>query len=340
MPAMTELQQTEAIYRRFIDYRMDPIGFYTDVLGIPEKHIWSGLTRVAESVRDNQLTAVPAGHSVSKTFGGGRSVVWFKSVYQPSTVITTAPSDNQVRNQLWREIHAAYAGARVPLGGKMTTLQWDVKPNADLLKTLPPEARENWEKNFAIGFSTSPDSATEHATKMQGWHNEWLYILIDEAAAIIPQIWRTIMEGLVTNAKVKVLAIGNPTDPNSEFAKACEPGSGWNVVRISCLDTPNYKEDREVIPGLAGRAYVERIRKKYGEKGNGYLIRCLGEFPTYMEGTFYGFQMAALREHKRLGYFDHVPTNPVYTAMDLGTIHNGIIFFQLLHQRVRIIDAI
>lgn len=329
--------EQESIGRGLLAYRDDPVGFEVNVLGIP--HMWSKMREVAESVRDHQLTAVPAGHSVSKTYGAGRLVVWFKTCFSPSTVITTAPSDNQVRNQLWKEIHAAYAGARIPLGGKMTTLQWDLRPSDAVMKSIPPEHREQWEKNFAIGFSTSPDSVSEHATKMQGWHNEYMLIVIDEACGIAPQIWRTAIEGLVTNDRVRVLAIGNPTDPGSEFAKACEDDSDWNVVRISCLDTPNYIEGREVIRGLADRKYVERLRKKYGEDGNGYLIRCLGQFPTFVEGTFYGHQMAALRKNKRLGHFPHEEGAPVYTAMDLGTIHNAVIFFQLIRERVRIIDS-
>lgn len=336
---LTEDEQLEAIYDQFMGYQTDPIGFYVDVLGIPEKHIWSGPRRVAESVAANQLTAVPAGHSVSKTWGGGRLVNWFKTCFQPSTVVTTAPSDNQVRGQLWREIHAAFEGAKVSLGGKMTTLQWDMKPEPDVLASLPSECRADWEKNFAIGFSTSPDTVSDNATKMAGWHNVWMLIVIDEAGGIHPIISRTIMEGLVTNPRVKVLAIGNATDPNSEFAKWCEPDSEWNVVRISSEDTPNYKERREVIPGLAGYDWVERLRKKYGTDGNGFMMRCLGKFPTFMEGTFYGIQMAAIRLNERLGYFPHIETAMVYTAMDLGTVHNAVLFFQLIQSRIRIIDA-
>ena len=89
---MTEDQQLEAIYEQFIGYQVDPVGFYVNVLGIPEAHIWSGMRKVAESVAKHQLTAVPAGHSVSKTYGAGRSAVWFKTCFQPSTVVTTAPS--------------------------------------------------------------------------------------------------------------------------------------------------------------------------------------------------------------------------------------------------------
>ncbi|GAF93254.1 unnamed protein product, partial [marine sediment metagenome] len=240
----TTLTDTERIYKQMLAYRANPVGFVTQVLSLPEEYVWRKMVQILNSIRDHQKTAVRAGHSVSKTFTLGRAVPWFKTCFQPSTVITTAPSDNQVRNQLWREIHAAHAGARVPLGGKMTSLMWDVKPSKEVLETLEPAAREAWEKNFAIGFSTSPDSAAEHATKMQGWHNEWLLIAIDEACGILPQIWRTIMEGLVIDERCKVIAIGNPTDPECDFAKACYSSDvaanegnttytsdeGWNVI--------------------------------------------------------------------------------------------------------------
>jgi hypothetical protein len=226
------------------------------------------------------------------------------------------------------------------LGGKLTTLKWEVTPDEETLNRLPSEERSQWMKNFAIGFATQPDSVAGYATKMQGWHNEWVLIIVDEACGIHPTIWETIMVGLVTNEKVKVLAIGNPTDPNCEFARACDEDSEWNVIRVDCEETPNYKEQREVIPGLMSYAQVEKLRKKYGTEGNGFLIRCKGIFPTFMEGTYYGFQMAALRKSGRLGYFDHDQSEVVYTAADFGTVHNAVIWFQIIRERVRIIDFI
>ncbi len=337
---------------KMVAYRTDPVGFLINVLGLPERHVWSKMREVCESVRDHQITLVRACHSVSKTYTSGRIVSWFKTCFQPSTVITTAPSDNQVRNQLWREIHAAYAGSRIPLGGKMTTLQWDVKPNADTLALLRPQDREKWEKNFAIGFSTSPDSATEHATKMQGWHNEWILVLLDEACGILPQIWRTIIDGLIIDEQCKLLAIGNPTDPESEFAKACHSSdpvknegsgtyisdAGCNVITISVYDTPNYQQNKRVIPGLAGREYVERIVKKYGEDGDGTRIRVKGLFPTHKEGTYYGRQVATAVKDGRVGEYPYDETAPVYTFNDFGDMNTGTIFAQFIRDRIRIID--
>ncbi len=346
------MTDTEKIYERMLGYRQDPVGFCTQILSLKEEYVWRKMVEILTSIRDNQFTAVRAGHSVSKTFTMGRAVIWFKTCFQPSTVVTTAPSDNLVKNQLWREVHAAYAGTKVPLGGKMTTLQWDHKPSREVLESLEPADREAWEKNFAIGFSTSPDSAAEHATKMQGWHNEWVLVVLDEACGIMPQIWRTIMEGLIIDEQCKVIAIGNPTDPECDFAKACyssdadlnegnkpfKSDEGWNVITISGKDTPNYKQRKRVIPGLAGREFVERIVKKYGPNGDGTRLRVLGLFPTHKEGTYYGAKLATAKKEKRIGAFPWFDGAPVYTFSDTGDVWTAVIFVQFLRGRIRIID--
>jgi len=294
---ISELEAQKAIYAKLIEYRSDPIGFMTEVLDVKPEHVWPKMREVVESVRDHQLTAVPAGHSVSKTYSAARIAVWFKTCYQPSTIISTAPSDNQVRNQLWREIHETYGSAKVPLGGKMTKLLWDCIPSKETLERLTPAERGLWEKNFAIGFSTSPDSISEQATKMHGWHNKWILVILDEAAGILPPIWTAALDALIVNERCKMLAIGNPTDPYSDFADACK-NEDWNVVPVSMRDTPNYKEDREVIPNLADRKYESKIIKKFGEYSNEHKFRCLGRFPDFAQGVIYGPEMGVLEKNK------------------------------------------
>lgn len=351
MVAITK--EMQKVYDVMLGYRQEPIDFAVNVLGMERDYIWHKMVEMAEGVRDHQLVCVRAGHSVSKTYTEGRIIVpWFKMCFQPSTVITTAPSDNQVKNQLWREIHAAKAGAKVDLGGKMTTLQWDVKPSPETLRGMKPKQRELWEKNFAIGFSTSPDSATEHATKMQGWHNEWLLVVVDEACGINPVIWRTITEGLIIDERCKMVAIGNPTDPECDFAKACyssDPNKnegnapyisdeGFYVITISGKDTPNYKQNKRVIPGLASRKFVEKIEKRYGKDGDGTRYRVLGLFPTHKEGTYYGARLALAYKEDRVGRYQWDQSQPVYTFNDLGDMDTATLFVQFLRTGVRIID--
>jgi hypothetical protein len=338
-----------AIDARRVEYQQDPVGFAVDVLGMRRDWIWHKMVELAEGVRDHQRVAVRAGHYVSKTYGLGRIVVpWFKTCFLPSTVVTTAPSDNQVKNQLWREIHAAWSSARVRLGGTMTALRWDMKPSRDVLEGLPPEARANWEKNFAIGFATSPDSAAEHATKMQGWHNEWVLVVIDEACGMAPQIWRTANEGLINDEQCKIAAIGNPTDPECDFAKVChsseeeknegtEPyisDKGWYVITIDARDNPNYIGRKRIIPGLASYEWVQGIIRDYGEDGDATRYRVKGLFPTHKEGSFYGDKLAQARRDGRVGEFGHDPAYPVYTFSDYGDMYTATIFVQFIKGRV------
>jgi len=331
--------QEMQIFESAIQYQQDPKGFIVNCLDVKPEHYWSKMEVIANSVRDNQFTAVPACHDVSKTYLAGRIAVWFKSCYFPSTVVTTAPSDKLVKEQLWREIHTAYSGAEVPLGGKMNTLDWDLRPSKEVLAGLGPEWKALWEKNFAIGFSTSPDTATEHATKMQGYHNKWVLVILDEAGGILRAIWKAALEGLIINERCKILVIGNPTDPNGYFYKVCQPGSGWNVINISVMDTPNYKENREVIPNVAGRNYYERMKKEHGINSNTFKIRVLGQFPDYREGTFYGRELAQARKDGRIGGFPAEPAKLTYSATDLGDVYTAAIFWQFIQGRIRIVDC-
>ena len=336
-----------------IGYRADPIGFAVNVLGMRPDWIWPKMVEVAHAVRDYQKVAVKAGHYVSKTYSSGRIIVpWFKTCFTPSTVITTAPSDNQVREQLWREIKAAVYGSKISLGGNMTMVKWDCKPSDSFLENLPTEDRPNWEKNFAIGFSTSADSNVEHATKMQGWHNEWVLVLIDEACGMLPQIWRTAVEGLINDDQCKILAIGNPTDPECDFARVChssddeknegkEPymsDEGWYVIIIDARDNPNYIQRKKVIPGLASYKWVQGIFEKYGENSDEARYRVKGLFPTHKEGTYYGPKLAHARRQGRVGEFPHDERFPVYTFSDHGDKWTAAIFVQFPQGRIRIID--
>ena len=339
-------------------WRRDPSAFAVEAVGLRREYIWEKMREVGQALVDHQLVIVPAGHSVSKTFNAGQLAVWFKTCFQPSTVVTTAPSGNQVEHQLWREIRGAIRGARVPLGGqmsKLTTLKWEMPASDEFLTRLPVEERGYWEKNFAIGFSTSPDTVSDHASKMQGYHNKWVLLILDEGPGIAGQIWRSAMDGLVTNENVKVLAIGNPTDPECEFADACrvdgsldwlmdedrparETDQGWWCVPISVFDTPNYKEGREVIPGLAGRNFVERIEKKYPKGSNDWLIRVKGAFPSHREGTYYGHELAEVKKANRVGRYPWDPTFPVTCFSDFGDRWTASIHAQWIRGRWRIIS--
>lgn len=309
--------QSRKIHKK---YQSDPIQFQIDCLDVQERCVWPKMREVAESVRDNTKTAVKAGHGVSKSYEAARIALWFLLNHYPSTVITTAPTHNQVEEILWREIRDSFAKRSIPVNVEPTRTRLDLE--------------EKW---FALGFSTRPDTVTSEATRFQGFHNDHILVIFDEAAGIDPRIWRA-AQHLLTSGHCRWLAIGNPTSDVGDFADCFKEGSPWNQITISVLDTPNYIEGREVIPGVSGRDYEQTIADKYGRDSNEYKIRIKGEIPAYTEGTFYGSRIANLREKDYIGEYPHEETAKVYTAADYGDVYTAIIFFQLIQDTIRVID--
>ena len=247
-----------------IYYKKNPVKFLVDCLDVKEKNVWAKMEEICNSVRDNQFTCVKAGNSVSKSYTVGRLALWFLYTHKPSTVFTTAPSNTQVEDILWREIREAWHNAKTPLGGQ------------EPLKTiLTPNPNLKW---FATGFATKSDSGTDEASRMLGFHNQDMLIILDEAPGVDKSIWNAI-EKLVTNPAVKVLVIGNPIYATGEFVE-CFKDRRYNKITVSVMDTPNYKEGKQVIPGLAGREFVEFVRNKYGEGSNKWKSMITGEIPS------------------------------------------------------------
>jgi len=123
----------------------------------------------------------------------------------------------------------------------------------------------------------------------QGIHSRYFLAVLDEACGIPLSLWTSVL-ALVTNENARVLALGNPDDPNSHFASVCKPGSGWNVIQISVWDTPNFTGDHmcavcgqymgdEVIESLVSKIWVETARQEWGEGSPTWVAKVDGEFP-------------------------------------------------------------
>ena len=302
--------------------REDPAEFMVKALDVKRRHLWFKMREIADSMRDNERTSVGAGHGVSKTYTLARLALAFLVTRCPSTVVTTAPTDTQVKDLLWREIRDAHANARIPLGGKLTSKMLDMQPETDRI----------W---FATGFSTKPDTVTEEATRFQGYHNESLLIIFDEAAGILPEIWRA-AEYIGAPFK-RFVAIGNPTSAVGEFAESLKDPT-YNYINISVTDTPNYIKGRQVIPRVYGREFVDRIRTKYGEDSDEYRVRVLGlTSQKAVRGSYYTAKINNLRRLDRVGHITHNPNYEVYIVVDIGYT-SAFWFVQNIGTNIHFID--
>jgi hypothetical protein len=136
------------------------------------------------------------------------------------------------------------------------------------------ELAEKW---FATGFATKADSGEDEATRVLGIHNEDMLIVLDEAPGVADPIWAAI-DRLITNPRVKVLVIGNPIYSTGKFVE-CFKDPKFNKITVSVFDSPNYLQDKEVVPGLAGRDFVKYVKDKFGEGTNQWKSMITGEIP-------------------------------------------------------------
>lgn len=262
---------SHAIYRA----QSDPVWFTQHVLG---DEPWSMQSTVLNSVRDNRETAVASCHGAGKSYIAARAVLWFLYSFVPSIVITTAPTDRQVKKILWKEIAMAHARARYPLGGRV--LQQEIQ--------ITPE----W---WALGFTTrdyDPD-------RFQGFHEAHVLAVVDEAAGVTSQIYDGI-KGILSNEHARGLYIGNPTNPDGYFGHSFRRG-GQGKFNISALDTPNFTAFGITLDDIANNTWQDKItgelpapklvtpqwladayhdqRPGWGPQGPLFIAKGLGRFP-------------------------------------------------------------
>lgn len=249
-------------------YADDPVGWMRDECG---EVTWSMQDRIAESVRDNRYTAVKACHGAGKSFIASRIMAWWADVHgEAAFIVWTAPRNDQVHAIIGEELRdlqrAGKLRGQVNLAGRWTL-----------------------DNGKLIGQGRKPADHDAHG--FQGIHRPRVLVIVDEACGIPANLWNAI-DALTTEPEARVLAIGNPTDPTSHFAKVCRPGSGWNVLTINGLHTPQFTEEGKRLPPdvlrrLTSKTWVEERRKRWGTKSPLWFGRVLGEFPEVDDASVF-----------------------------------------------------
>lgn len=249
-------------------YLTDPVGWVKTRLG---GHLWSKQQEIARSVVANRRTAVKSCHNAGKSHLAGKIAAWWIDVHPPGEafIVSTAPSYPQVHAILWEEIRkAAKTPGREPLMGRvLQSDEWKL------------------DDGTLVGWGRKPADTDQHG--FQGIHRRYVLVILDECCGIPEQLW-TAVEAITTNADCRILAIGNPDDPNTEFGKVCKPGSGWNTIKVSAFDTPNFTDEPfpdELRPLMLDPHWVEDKKRRWGETSPRYVSKVLGEFPEVGDDT-------------------------------------------------------
>jgi hypothetical protein len=279
-------------------YAGDPVGFIQNRL---REFIWSKQVEVARSVAQNRRTAVQSCHGAGKSYIAARLVAWWLESYPPGQafVVTTAPSGPQVKAILWREINRTHAQAR--LSGRTNQTEWlmDVDGNEEL-----------------VAFGRKPSDYNPAA--FQGIHARFVLVILDEAGGVPESIYNA-ATSLTANDYSRLLAIGNPDDPSSYFAKVCGPDSGWNTVRVDAFDSPNFTGEAippELADMLIGQRYVEEAIRDGGENNPLDQSKVRGLFPELAPEAV--IQLSFVRKCQQDRDIDPRYLSPVELGVDVG----------------------
>lgn len=208
-------------------------------------------------MRDFPRVGARSGNGVGKTFSDAEIALWFLYCFQPSKVITTAPTWRQVEKILWSEIRTLCRKAKVPLGGEplLTELKLDT----------------DW---FALGLSS------DRPENMEGYHSPHLLYIVDEAKGVRDDLFEPI-EGALANARFgRLLVTSIPGSPVGYFYDIFGPKFHlWSppygkTFHIPCTESP-----------LVSKQWIEARKAEWGEDSPLYQARVLGNFPIEAEDT-------------------------------------------------------
>lgn len=260
--------------------------FAREVLGY---ELWSTQQVMCQALLDHRKTSIRSCHESGKSFAAAVLAAYWISVHPvgDAFVVTTAPTGRQVKAIVWRYINREHA--RAGLQGRVNQTEW-------------------WIGREMVGFGAKPEEHNPEA--FQGLHQLYVLVLIDEACGVPAPLW-TAADSLVANEDSRLMAWGNPDDPQTEFAAVSKPGSGWHTMQISAFETPNFTGeamDERVKRQLVSRVWVEEKRLKWapGWRWTADGVRCepadgvsaedchpfwkskvLGEFPEVTEGGLF-----------------------------------------------------
>ena len=195
--------------------RAKPINFATSILGVRP---WDKQAEILEALRTNDQVAVRSCNGAGKTFTAAVAIIWWLMSYDNAVVITTAPSERQVREILWRELRRLYMPLRDIIGGKLTRTRLEISPT-----------------RYAYGFSTNTED------RFQGFHSGNILVIVDEASGVDEFIYNAI-DGVTTANNSKLLLIGNPHGYAGTFYDAFHKNrTQFHTVHISAFDLPAFK---------------------------------------------------------------------------------------------------
>lgn len=242
-----------AFQKRIPLYQKDPVLFAKEVCCfVPDP--WQ--EKVLRDIAGYPRVSVRSGHGVGKTGLESVTVLWFLTCFRYPKVICTAPTLQQLRDVLWSEIDKWRS--KSPL--LMRMLVW----------TKTYVFMKGYEKRWFAVAKTA--SAPEN---MQGFHEDNMLFVVDEASGIEEPIMEAILATL-SGGNNKLLMCANPTRTTGTFFDSHHIARGmYKCHKVSSLDSSRTNKEN-----------IAAFIRKYGKDSNVVKVRVYGDFPDQEDDAF------------------------------------------------------
>lgn len=235
-------------------------------------------------VETERRISVKSGQGVGKTAATGVVVLWFLSCFPNARVVATAPTGHQLHDVLWSEL--AKWLDRSPVLSEV--LKW----TKTYVYVKGKEKR--W---FAVARSSNKPE------NMQGFHEDNMLFVVDEASGVMNSIIEAIM-GTLSGDNNKLVMLGNPTQNSGAFYDSHTADRHL----FACM-TVNSEDSKRT-----NKDTIETLKRKYGADSNVCRVRIYGLFPKQEDDVFIPFD--SLERSIMTDY--EITSESEITSIDIG----------------------
>lgn len=292
----------EALYelarrKQFEDWRRNPLLWLEERLGEPrsnvvwsevsplyEEHEWDGdkdplaqawlylgnsyKTFQQTGSSDSKYVAIESATGTGKTYWLARLVFWFLDCFDNSLVITSAPSDAQLKLGLWAELSLLFPKIKKlrPKAAKWKTrlAMETVTINPDGTPLIAEQKeRMQTESWHAVAFTTGVAANEESSNKARGFHRKSMLIILEECTGI-PLPILTAFQNTSTGNTNYIVAVGNPDNEFDTLHQFSQQPDCFSL-RVSAFDHPNIVLGKEYISGAVTQSSINSRTENYGE---------------------------------------------------------------------------
>lgn len=332
----------QEIYRRqplrWLGERLgeDPKSFkWSDWGSKYEDHVWDGnkdpLAQAWQTFADSYIdvqegrlptwkyVGVESATGTGKTYWLARLVVWFLDVFENSLVVTSAPSETQLKLGLWSEISMLYPKIkRIRKSAQLYKLRLAMDEQKGKIEFETDDDLYLSESWHAVGFITGASADEQSSNRARGFHRKNMLIILEEATGI-PDSILTAFQNTSTGNMNFILAVGNPDNEFDTLHRFCGQKDTRNF-RISAFDYPNIVFQKEIYSGAITQSSINSRTDLYGEDSPLWQAMVRGISPAQSESSL--IKLEWIKQCIDTDWEDDIDSQPA-VGVDVANSING-----------------